>query len=838
MTAADARAALAARLVDRRAADLPVAAALPALLEALGGAGRALLSAPPGSGKTTLVPLALLDAPWREGGRIVMLEPRRVAARAAARRMASLLGEEVGGTVGVRMRMDTRVGAATAIEVVTEGVFTRMAIADPTLSGIAAVLVDEFHERSLDADLALALSLEAADAFRPDLRILAMSATLDVAGLKRALPEAPVVEAEGRVFPVATRHRPPRPRTRRVSAVVDAVFDALLEETGSVLAFLPGRAEVEAAAADIRRRVTAGVEVHALHGGVSGKAQDAAIAPPPAGGRKVVVATAIAETSVTIDGVRVVVDAGYARRPVHDRETGLTRLETGRVSLASAEQRRGRAGRTAPGVCIRLWHEGQTGALAAHDPPEILTADLSGLVLTLAAEGIGDPRALPLVDPPPEAAVSAARARLTRLGALDRDGRITDRGRALALLPMEPPLAAMVLAGAAEGRAGAFAAALLAAATGEPALREKTADASATVAALARSRGGPAGQARRLAEGWAETALEATGAPAGEDGPLPLHRLGVFAAAGYPERIAEARGGPGRYRLASGRGAAVEADDPVAAERFLAVLDVTGGGPDARILFAVPLPRDALFQDLADLAEEERVLAVSDETGHAEVLTRRRIGAVVTAERVERAPPGAETEAALAAAIARRGLSALPLSDAAARLLARVRYAAEDEDARAALSDEALAGCVADWLLPFVPAATSLADIGARTVEEAFAALAAERFAGALDRLAPPSVEIPGRQPLPVDYGDGRPVVRARVQDLFGYAGRPETGRGERIAFELLSPAGRPIQVTDDLAGFWAGSWKDVRKDLRGRYPKHHWPEDPATAEPTRMKPR
>ena len=809
---------------------LPVEAALPELRAALSGHASAVLVAPPGAGKSTRVPLALLAEPWRGDGRILVLEPRRLAARAAARRMAETVGEPVGRTVGYRVRMDAKVSAATRVEVVTSGVFVRMIADDPELSGVAAVLFDEVHERALDTDLGLALALDSQGALRPDLKLLAMSATADAARIAALLGGAPVVTSSGRSFPVETRHAPPPPRTRMEDAVTEAVRRALRDETGSVLAFLPGRAEIERTAERLAVGLPGDVDLVPLHGGLDGRAQDAAIRPAAAGRRKVVLATPIAETSITIEGVRVVVDAGYVRRPRFEPAMGLTRLVTEKVSRAAADQRRGRAGRTEPGVCVRLWVEAQTAALLPFDPPEILDADLASLALDLADWGVDDPRKLAWLDPPPEAAFREARALLQGLGAIDAAGSITADGRALRALPLPPRLAHMVHK-AAETREAGLAAEIALILT-EQGLGGRDVNVAHRLDALARDRSERARAGRDAARRWAKLA---GGAGGGAVDPL---RVGRLVALAFPDRIAQARGQAGAYRTAAGRGGVLDPAIALAREPFLAVAELQGAAQNARILLAAPLDQPTIETTFSDRIAEEEVSAFDPDVAAVRTTQLRRLGALVLAERRTVPKPGPETLAALLHGVAGLGLDRLPWSAETRQLRARAGFLHRTLGAPwPDVSDAALLPALDVWLGPYVPGAVGLADISRAALAAALdGLLAGTGRAGDLDRLAPARLATPSGRSAEIDYSGERPTVSVRVQDLYGLAAHPAVAGGALpLVVQLLSPADRPIQVTTDLPGFWRGSWADVRSDLRGRYPKHAWPEDPATAPPVRL---
>ncbi len=815
---------------------LPVDAILPRLVDALAAAGVAVLVAPPGAGKTTRVPLALLgQAP----GRIVMLEPRRIAARAAARRLAQTLGERVGETVGLRVRGETRVSRQTQVEVVTEGVLTRLLLSDPEASGIGTLVFDEFHERSLDADLGLALALHARALLRPDLRIVVMSATLDGARVAQLL-EAPVVESLGRAFPVEVRHgRAPRSRSPRdvAEAVAGATLDALSE--GSVLAFLPGTGEIRQAAERLESAVPPDVDVAPLYGDLSAEAQDAAIQPAPAGRRKVVLATSIAETSLTIDGVRAVVDSGLARRPRHDAASGMSRLETVRVSRAEADQRAGRAGRTAPGVAVRLWSPAEDAALAPFARPEILDADLAPLALALAAWG-ADPDELAWLDPPPAPAFAAARTLLTDLDALDRDGRLTPHGERLAGLAMHPRLAHLAL----RGGQTPLCADLVALLSERDVVRPDgpapvDADLRLRLEALRGARphiaggridGGAVQRVRQEAARW-RSAWNARG------GSEPLDDAARLVALAYPDRVAQrvAENAAGvRYRMRDGRTALLDRTQPLADAPFLALaaLDDRMGG--ARVFLAAPLAQEDIEAAFADQIVTEDSVSWDGQA----VRARRtvRLGAVVRSEkRLHDADPNA-VAAAFLDGVRAEGAASLPWTKESARLRARLAFlhhhAPEDWPD---VSDAALTETLADWLGPFTGGMTRLADVARADLSQALTALVGWKRTGDIERLAPSHTVVPSGSNVPLDYSEpAAPVLAVRLQEVFGLAETPRVLGGRvPLTVHLLSPAGRPAQVTQDLASFWQTGYFDVRKDLRGRYPKHAWPDDPTTAEPT-----
>lgn len=816
---------------------LPIDDALPALTAALRAGSSAVLVAPPGAGKTTRVPLALLDEPWVNGRRILVLEPRRIAARAAAERMASTLGESAGQRVGYRARFGSKVGRSTRIEVITEGIFTRMMLDDPELSDVAAVLFDEFHERSLDADLGLALALDAQGALREDLRLLVMSATLDGARVARLLGEAPVIESLGRAYPVETRYLGRDPRAPIDRQMTDAVLRALNSETGSVLAFLPGAAEIRRTERALREAVRdPAIDIDPLYGALDPRDQDRAIAPAPAGRRKVVLATSIAETSLTIEGVRIVVDSGLARVPRFEPGVGLTRLETVRVSRAAADQRRGRAGRTEPGVCLRLWNEPETASLPAFATPEILAADLSRLVLDLAVWGVRDPATLAFLDPPPEPAAKEAKALLAALGALDADGQVSELGRAMSRLPLEPRLARMVIEGARRGTGEE--AALIAAIVSERGLGGDAPDLMHRLDDLRRDRSRRAEEARRLAERWAREAAGLTARLNAGGMPSPA----ILLALAFPDRVARGRGDGRRFVLANGRGAALDPASPLVRARYLAVAELTGTADEARILLAAELSEAEIEAEFGDAITEAVETGFDAASGALRARHVRRLGSLVLAERTAPLKPGPETARALARAAATRGLERLSWSDHQRQWLDRARFLhASAPEVWPDLSWPVLAETAEDWLAPQLDGVTALGQIDADALGRALAALLPWELSRRMEQEAPTHFEVPTGSRLPIDYAaEGGPTLSVRVQELFGLTTHPAIAGGRvPLVLALLSPAHRPIQLTRDLPSFWSGSWRDVRADMRGRYPKHPWPEDPAHAEPTRRaKPR
>jgi ATP-dependent helicase HrpB len=807
---------------------LPIDEALPRLRSALVAHRHAVLVAPPGAGKTTRVPLDMLAAPWRGDGRIIMLEPRRLAARAAARRMAQSLGEEIGQAVGYRVRLETRVSKATRIEVVTEGVFTRMVLDDPELKGVAAVIFDEFHERSLDADLGLALALDAAE-LREDLHILVMSATIDGARVARLMGDAPVVESQGRAFEVITRYVDRDPLLRLEDQLASVVRQALAAEPGSALVFLPGQAEITRLADRLAGSLAADVEIAPLYGQLDFAAQDRAIRPAAAGRRKLVLATSIAETSLTIEGVRIVVDSGLRRAPAYEPATGLTVLETRRISRAAADQRRGRAGRTEPGVCYRLWGEGQTAAMPAFDAPEITETDLSGFVLDLASWGITDPASVRLLDPPPAPAWAEAVGLLKSLEALDAAGRITAEGRALARLPLHPRLAHMVYRAADEG--AGLTAAELAALLSERGLGGDDTDLGHRLERLGRERGGRADEARKLAARWADLVGNR-----GRGGDAGRHL-----ARAYPDRIAQRAGAPGRFRLANGRAASLEETDALARSDYLVAAEITGAAATGRIRAAAAIDRDTIEELFASQITSEVTLSFDAGARALRARRLRKLGALRLSEAPVPVPESEDSARLLAEGIAQLGIGLLPWSREQLAMRARVGFLRAAGDASwPDLSDAGLA-TDAGWLVPCLVGKSSLAEIGTDDLGAALDQVLPWARRQEIERLLPSHFDAPSGSRLPIDYAaENGPALEIRVQELFGLDRHPSVAGGRLpLLLVLLSPAHRPIQTTRDLPGFWRGSWKDVQKDLRGRYPRHPWPDDPLAAQATsRAKPR
>jgi ATP-dependent helicase HrpB len=825
------------------AAPLPIEPALPDIGDALATRPNLVLQAPPGAGKTTLVPLALLDAPWLAGRSIVMLEPRRIAARMAAARMAALLGEEVGQTVGYRIRLEARVSAATRIEVVTEGILTRRVQSDPELEGVGLVIFDEFHERSLNADLGLALCREAQAALRPELRLLVMSATLDAAPVARLLGGAPVITSEGRSHPVATRHLGSPPRAALAPAVASAVRRALAESEGDILAFLPGEGEIRRTEAALRDGgLDEAVLLAPLYGALPQAQQERAIRPAEPGRRKVVLATSVAETSLTIEGVHAVVDSGLSRLPRFDPRTGMSRLETVRVSRATAEQRRGRAGRLGPGTCWRLWSEAEERTLLPFHPPEILAADLAPLALELALWGVAEPTALAWLDPPPAAAYAQARDLLRRLGALDAAGALTAHGRRMAALATHPRLAHMLLKAQALGL-GAAACDLAAVLADRDIVRAAPGARDTDLRLrLELMQGGARGAphlpvdraaltaARDQARRWRRQLAIAPGSGASGD-------AGLLTALAYPDRIAQRRGAGGLYRLSSGRGAGLPDGDPLSASDWLGVAALDAGAENARVFLAAPLRLAEIEAAFADAIEDHASVRWDEREGAVAARMQRRLGALVLSDAALTSPPPHQVGAAMLEGVRQLGLTALPWTPELRQWQARVQLLRRLDGAEAwpDMADEALLARLDQWLAPYLAGITRRSQLARVDLYQALAAQLDWRQQRRLEAEAPTHLVVPSGSRLRLDYTAGStPVLAVRLQEMFGATQTPHVAGGRiPVLIHLLSPAGRPVQVTQDLASFWATGYAEVRRDLRGRYPKHHWPDDPPAAPPT-----
>ena len=847
---------------------LPIDEALPVIRAALAASCNLVVVAPPGAGKTTRVPLELLDADWAKSRKLILLEPRRLAARAAAARMAATLGEIVGETIGLRMRLESKVSARTRIEVVTEGVFARMILDDPTLDGVAGVLFDEYHERSLDADLGLALALDAQSGLREDLRLIAMSATLDGARVA-ALMGAQIIESEGRAFSVETRYLGRDANARIEETMTRAILRALREERGSILAFLPGQGEIMRVASRLAEsRLADDVDVAPLFGALDRGEQDLAISPARPGRRKIVLATSIAETSLTIEGVRVVVDSGLARVQRFEPDLGLSRLETVRASRASVDQRRGRAGRTEPGVCYRLWDEPQTAALPAFAAPEILDADLSGLALDLAAWGVSDPGQLKWLDPPPAPAWKEAVALDRELGALDGDGRLTDMGRAMRALPLAPRLARMAVEAARHGEAKR--AAELAMLLSERGLGGADADLSHRLERLHGENSKRARDALRLAAQWAKQANGAmplqsfpAAAGAGADSALQAYRQslasplprsgggtgreqlsdGALIALAFPDRIAKSRGARGEFLMANGRAATLPVEDPLSRAPFLAIAEITGRAAQARILAACALTAEEVETIAADRIETRDETVFDAASASLRRRAYRRLGAIRLSERNLAVEPSEENARMLARGVAGLGV------DRGCRGRSRRCNGATASPFCAA--PRAMNGRICPtplWRQALKTGSRPLFRDARRSprsrptiLKRRLRSLLPYEMARRLDAEAPAYFETPAGARHALDYStENGPILAVRVQELYGLSSHPTLARGRApLTLELLSPAHRPIQTTRDLPSFWKGSWNEVKKEMRGRYPRHLWPDDPAAAQPTtRAKPR
>ncbi|HEY0943246.1 MAG TPA: ATP-dependent helicase HrpB [Steroidobacter sp.] len=858
--------------VNRPAVQLPINAALPELRHTLAGHRNVVLQAPPGAGKSTGVPIALLNEAWRGDARIVMLEPRRLAARAVATRMAQILGEAVGRTVGYRTRLETKVGKDTRIEVVTEGILTRWLQRDATLEGVALVIFDEFHERSLNADLGLALCLDAQETVREDLRLLVMSATLDGAAVAKLLGDAPIVTAEGRAFPVTTHYRErldqrgTRPQYEDMAQIVArTIRRAIDDEDGDVLAFLPGQGEIRRAQRFLEEAsLPTGVRVLPLFGELSAQEQDAAIQPSRDGERKIVLATNIAETSLTIEGVRIVVDSGQERRSRFDPSTGMSRLELGSISRASGDQRRGRAGRIQAGVCYRLWSELEHAALPAQTAPEIVGADLAPLALELANWGISDPAALRWLDPPPAATFAQARDLLRSLDAIAADGRVTEHGRALARMTTHPRLAHMIVRGAELGLQTT--ALQIAAVLGERDLlrtqgQDRNVDLRFRVEALRGERTLPAGVsldsgakqralrsiellARQLEHSLVQLSAGRKAAQRVADTKSADFDVGRLLALAYPDRIAQSRGSGGRYLLSSGRGAQLPPAQSLAQAEFLVVADLDAGDREAMIRLAAPITRELLEADFAAHIENRERLEWDSREQIVVAQEERWLGALKLYDRRIDKPDPARMLSAMLDGVRELGLSALPWTKAARALQTRLIFAKRfDERAPVPwpdVSDAALLENLDEWLAPWLNDMSRREHLARLDLHAILMSLLDWNAQQRLEIFAPTHLVVPSGSRIPIDYSEDFPTVAVRLQEVFGMHETPTVAEGRvPMTLQLLSPAHRPVQVTRDLVSFWARGYLDVKKELKGRYPKHYWPDDPLTAQATaRAKPR
>ena len=810
--------------------NLPIEEAIPALRIALRDEKHAVLVAPPGSGKTTIAPLRLLEEPWLDGRKITVLEPRRLATRAAARRMAFLLGEEAGETVGYVTRTDRRVSSQTRVEVVTEGVLTRRLQTDPELPGVGLVVFDEFHERNLQTDLGLALAMDARHMLQPDLRLLVMSATIDpapIASLLGGSRPAPVVASEARTYPVDIRWEPRPRQTWLEPHVASVVGQALRTDEGDLLVFLPGIGEINR----VRRALLdqgVDAEVHRLHGALSIEEQDAALLP--AANRKVVLATDIAETSLTVEGVRVVVDSGSARAPRFDARTGMTRLKTVPISKASADQRSGRAGRTEPGVAYRLWSKVEHSPRKRHIEPAVTQVDLAGLALELAAWGANDPADLQFLDQPPKRSFEEARRLLELLGALE-DGRLTDVGRAMVNLPLHPRLARMVVDAGEDQWLACILAALI---DDRDILRGRPDEIPADIGTRLLLIADPASRHealdRRARDRVSHNAGDLARRAGASKGAIEIDNSGRILALAFPDRLAVQRGSAGRFQLRTGTSAWVAGSDPIAAEPFVVVADLDGKRKDARIRLAAALDADEVATVFAHEVEDKVSLEwVGDRLVEKRVV---RLGGMVLDEREQRAQPGPDATAAVVARLLDRRLADLPWTDAARSLRDRVAFL------RASVGEEwpdwstpALVATVEEWLVPYLGLPTGFDRFYRLDLASILRGSLGHVLPAKIDVLAPKDVQVPSGRRIRLDYSEGTPSIAVKVQEMYGTDATPEVG-GQPIVLTLLSPANRPVQVTQDLGGFWQGSWSEVRKEMAGRYPKHDWPVDPASAKP------
>ncbi|NLS52981.1 ATP-dependent helicase HrpB [Hafnia alvei] len=807
---------------------LPVAAVLESLLAALQSSAQVLLNAPTGAGKSTWLPLQLLKAGWLNG-KIIMLEPRRLAARSVAHRLAQQLGENVGQTVGYRMRAETKVSAQTRLEVVTEGILTRMLQQDPELSGVSLVILDEFHERSLQADLALALLLDVQEGLRDDLRLLIMSATLDDARLTHLLPDVPVIRSEGRSFPVVRSYMPVSAHERLDQSASHAALNLLRQELGSLLLFLPGVGEIKRTAELLEQRVDANTDICPLYGALPLAEQQKAIDPSPAGRRKVVLATNIAETSLTIDGIRLVIDSTLERVSQFDVRSGLTKLVTQRTSQASMTQRAGRAGRLEPGICWHLMAAEQAERTAEYSEAEILHSDLSGLWLNLLQWGCHDVSQLKWLDTPPSAAISAAQRLLFQLGAINEQGGLTPTGRAMSDAGSDPRLAAMLCAAQSAGEDALATAALLAAIIEEP------------------PRNGGVDLRNALyhpQSHWQRRANQLTKRLGNGQGRVALDDAAFWLAHAFPDRIANLRGQDGRYLLANGLGAAMAADDALARTPWLIVANLLQGvnNSEARILLALPCDIELLATRLPHLISEQTSVEWDDAKGTLRAWKRQQLGRLVIKAQPLAKPSAEELSQALLNWVRNQGISALNWSDSAKQLRLRLQCAAQwlPEVNWPAVDDDSLLDSLESWLLPALDGVRDLRGLQNINLTEALLTLMDWSMRQRLDTALPTHYTVPTGSRLPLQYfSDKPPVLAVRLQEVFGEQHSPKIAEGRvALVLELLSPAHRPLQITRDLAAFWQGSYREVQKEMKGRYPKHAWPDDPGNALPTRRTKR
>ncbi|WP_134683331.1 ATP-dependent helicase HrpB [Brevibacillus migulae] len=821
---------------------LPIHTVLPDIKKMLESSRNGILVAEPGAGKTTQVPLELMNEPWLEGRKILVLEPRRLAARSAARYMASSLGEQVGDSIGYRIKQDTRVGPHTRVEVITEGVLTRMLQTDPALEEVGLVIFDEFHERSLQADLGLALCLQSQALLRDDLRLLVMSATLDAEPIAALLGGAPVITSEGRSFPVETHYLERSEAGKPIeSTTAKAVSQALREHPGDLLVFLPGVAEIRRVEAVLKEQHSGEpVRIAPLYGNMTQEQQDLAIAPSPQGTRKIVLATSIAESSLTVAGIGIVIDSGLMRVPRYSPRTGMSRLETIRVSRASADQRRGRAGRLGPGVCYRLWTEQEDRHLAACSQPEIMDADLTPLVLELALWGVRDPAELLWLDAPPQAAVEQAKGLLRQLGAIDETGVVTPHGRKLAALGIHPRLAHMVIRACVHGR-GALACDL-AALLGERDLLQgenRLADIDIELRVEALQGTGSAGEKLRVDQAALRRIRQESsqlkrqlGIEADESGDLA--DCGLLLAFAFPDRIAQRRE-DGRYLLSNGRGSVLPQGQRLGQESYLVAIELDDQGADSRILLAASFPLAKWLREEQEALVEEDVVTWDEEKEMVRARRRKRLGALVVAEEPAARPNEERVVNALLMAIGKKGIQILPWDRKARQLQQRMIFMHQLDSRFPDVSDEQLLRTLSDWLAPHLYGMKSRDDLNRLQLTGILEAMLSWEERKVLDEQAPTHYLAPSGSRIPIDYSDPTaPVLAVRLQEMFGLADTPQIGKGKiPLLLHLLSPASRPVQVTRDLASFWSQTYFEVKKDLKGRYPKHYWPDNPLEAMPT-----
>ncbi len=828
--------------------DLPISPVIPEIQKVLSEHPCAVLQAPPGAGKTTLVPLALLDEPWIQGRKIIMLEPRRLAARAAAMRMADMMGEKAGETIGYRTRMDSKVGSKTRIEVVTEGILTRFLQSDPSLEGVGLIIFDEFHERSIHADLGLALALESRSVLREDLKILVMSATLDGEAVASLLGDAPLITSEGRSFPVETRFDPPARRRGFVKdaytiilKVLATIRQVLKGETGDMLVFLPGAGEIRRVESELKGSgLTDDISICPLYGNLSKEAQEEAILPSPQDKRKIVLATSIAETSLTIEGIRIVIDSGLMRVSKFSPGSGMSRLETVQVTRASADQRRGRAGRLEKGICYRLWPEEEV--LKERNVPEILEADLTSLALELALWGVKNPERLKWLDLPPKAALSHAGELLRLLEAIDEKGNVTDYGKKMAALPLHPRLAHMLLKGVELGLAP-LACDLAAILSERDMLKSERgfndADLRLRVDLLRKSESSPPpgmsldrGACRRI--GQVAEQLRKKLKVGGKV--VDAGQTGLLLAFAYPDRIAKKRtGSAGRYLMANGKGVRIVEHEPLAREDYLVAANLDGEAKEARIFLAAPLTLEEIEEQFAHSIIEEET--VKWNSAHLSVLAKkaRRLGSILIDDKPISKPDTDKILSAMLEGVGQAGIESLPWNKKTRSLQRRAGFLHQLKPDFPDLSNEALLKSIEDWLAPWLNDMTRLTHLARLDLKAALKAMLSYDDQQTLEKLAPTHITVPSGSRIPIDYESAQiPVLAVRLQEMFGLQETPTIAGGKvRLSLHLLSPANRPIQVTEDLASFWQKTYFDVKKDLKGRYPKHYWPDDPLKADPT-----